>query len=124
MRLYGIVLSTKIAGTHAKQFSIPATSFLFQLRMSRSKPPTGSVEAMFRSTGSEKSSQYQGTDLSSPSLDSFMSDTNHENNTNLSNTTSAPVPKPRSNKPITATQQTSSKLPLSDWDLEDFDNYT
>ncbi|XP_021916762.1 myosin heavy chain, non-muscle-like isoform X3 [Zootermopsis nevadensis] len=95
-----------------------------QLRMSRSKPPTGSVEAMFRSTGSEKSSQYQGTDLSSPSLDSFMSDTNHENNTNLSNTTSAPVPKPRSNKPITATQQTSSKLPLSDWDLEDFDNYT
>jgi hypothetical protein len=77
---------------------------------------------MFHATGSEKSSQDHGTDLSSPSLDSFVSDSKH-NNTNLSNTASPPpVPKPRFNKPITATQQTSSKLPLSDWDLEDFDD--
>jgi hypothetical protein len=120
--VYGIVSSTKIARTHIQQFSFPARNFLFQLSKSRSKPPTGSVEAMFHATGSERNPQYQGTDLSSPSLDSFVSDSNHENNMDLSNTALAPVPKPRSSKPITATQQTSSKLPLSDWDLEDFDD--
>ncbi|XP_023705061.1 uncharacterized protein LOC111863203 isoform X2 [Cryptotermes secundus] len=91
-----------------------------QLSLSRLKPPVGSVEAMFRATGSEKISVYQGTDLGSTRIGSSVSDSNCEN-MNLNNTTSAPVPKPRSNQPTLATQQNSSKLCLSDWDLEDFD---
>lgn len=90
------------------------------MSLSRSKPPVGSVEAMFRSTGSEKISVYQGTDLGSTRIGSSVSDSNCEN-MNHNNTTSAPVPKPRSNQPTPATQQNSSKLCLSDWDLEDFD---
>jgi len=79
------------------------------------------VVAMFRATGSEKSLQCQDTDLSSPGFGSFVSESNCENNMNLSNI-SAPVPKPRFKPFTTASQQTSSKLTLSDWDLEDFDD--
>jgi hypothetical protein len=100
--------------THTQQFQVAAPSSLFQLSLSRSKPPAGSVEAMFRATGSE------GTDLGSTRIGSSASDSKREN-MNLNNTTSAPVPKPRSNQPTPATQQNSSKLSLSDWDLEDFD---
>jgi hypothetical protein len=41
---------------------------------------------------------------------------------NLSNTKSAPVPKPRSKQPTTGTKKTSEKHSLSDWDLQDFDD--
>jgi hypothetical protein len=75
---------------------------------------------MFQATGSEKSSFSQDTDLGSTTLGSSVPNSNYEN-MNLNNTTSAPVPKPRSNQPTPATQQNSSKLSLSDWDLEDFD---
>jgi hypothetical protein len=84
--------------------------------MSRSKPPAGSVEAMFHTAGGKKSFHYEGTD------DSSASDSNHENNMNLKNTTSAPVPKPRSKQPTPGMKETSMKHSLSDWDLEDFDD--
>jgi hypothetical protein len=84
------------------------------------KPPAGSVEAMFRATGSEKTSLYQGRALDSTRIGSSVSDSKREN-ISLNNATSAPVPTPRSNQPTPATQQHSSKYSLSDWDLEDFD---
>jgi len=71
---------------------------------------------MFHAAGSEKSFRYQGTNNSS------AADSNHENNMNLNNTTSAPVPKPRSKQPTTGTKETSEKHSLSDWDLQDFDD--
>jgi len=71
---------------------------------------------MFHAAGSEKSFRYQGTNNSS------AADSNHENNMNLNNTTSAPVPKPRFKQPTTGTKETSEKHSLSDWDLQDFDD--
>jgi len=86
------------------------------LSISKSKPPVGSVEAMFHAARGEKSFHYQGTN------DSSASDNNHENNMNLNNTTSTPVPKPRSKQPTAGTNETSIKHSLSDWDLQDFDD--
>jgi hypothetical protein len=109
--VHGITAGSQVINAFGKKpvrTQVPAPSCLFQLSLSRSKPPAGSVEAMFRVTGSEKSS-------GSTRIGSSVSDSN------LNNTTSAPVPKPRSNQPTPATQQNSSKLSLSDWDLEDFD---
>jgi len=102
--------------TEIQQFSVPTCSFLFQLSISRSKPPAGGVEAMFHAAGGEKSFHYQGTNHSS------ASESNHENNMNLNNTTSAPIPKPRSKQPTTGTKEMSIKHSLSDWDLQDFDD--
>ncbi|PSN33890.1 hypothetical protein C0J52_09559 [Blattella germanica] len=77
-----------------------------QLKQARTKPPTGGVEAMFHANGST-ASEKQAT---SSSVGSLLSD-NQENNINVANT-AAPTPQPR-------TQHHASKLPLSDWDLED-----
>jgi hypothetical protein len=95
-------------------------SCLFQLSLRRSKPPAGSVEAMFHAAGSERSSFSQGTDLGSTRIGSSAPDSKQEN-MNLNIATSVPVPKPRSSQPTTATQEHSWKYSLSDWDLEDFD---
>ncbi|KAJ9591405.1 hypothetical protein L9F63_002011 [Diploptera punctata] len=67
-----------------------------QLRMARSKPPTGGVEAMFRDKQSTSSNR------------------NQENNMNVANSSAS--------NPKTQAQPSTSKLTLSDWDLEDFDD--
>ena len=116
MCLQTTALGRRDCRTEIQQFSVPTYGFLFQLSISRSKPPAGSVEAMFHAGKGEKSFYYQDTN------DSSASDSNHENNMNLNNTTSAPVPKPRSKQPTTGMKETSVNHSLSDWDLQDFDD--
>jgi hypothetical protein len=124
----GVTAGSQVITTFGKMFlktriTIPsflAPSCLFQLSLRMSKPPAGSVEAMFRATGSEKTLLYQGTDLGPARIGSSVSDSKREN-MDLNNATSTPDPTPRSNQPTPATQQHSSKHSLSDWDLEDFD---
>ena len=74
-----------------------------QLKLARSKPPAGGVDTVFRINSQASSS-----------LGSLVSENNQENNMNVANS-SVPTPKPR-------TLSQPSKLTLSEWDLEDFDD--